>query len=427
MPSLSITPLTRKIEQSVRMPGSKSYTNRALIMAALSEGTSTISGISESDDSRLLLDALQQFGITISKGTDVLKIIGIGKHFKPFTGTLNVGAAGTTMRFLTSLCTLIPGDTRLDGSPRMRQRPIGTLVKALRELGARIQYEATEGCPPIYIRGGSIRGGTVHMEGSTSSQYFTSLMLIAPLLTDGLHIQVIGNQVSRSYIDMTIDGLRQFHVHVDTNNYQYYSIVNQTYEPTEYHVEGDATGATYFWSIAALNGGTVRVNNINPRSAQGDRQFVDLLEQMGCTVQSSLSEQWISVTGTHNLHGIQTNMERMPDAAQTLAVVAAFATGVTTITGLSTLRRKETDRITALQKELEKMGVQSEVGNDWITIHGGKPHGAVIETYDDHRMAMSFAVAGTLINGIIIQNPSVVTKSFPTFWNALQSLGVSTL
>jgi len=409
------------------MPGSKSFTNRALVMAALAKGESILVGASESDDSVAMIRALRQLGVAVEEEKGNIKIQGNGGEFGAFDGTINVGDAGTTMRFLTSLCALVPGEIVLDGSERMRERPIGELVGALRALGADIICFGREGFPPLKILGRKMRGGHVALSGRISSQYITSLLLVAPLLQDGLIIDIEDEQISPSYIDMTIDGLRDFGVEVKNEEYRRYSVAKgQNYRSCTYAVEGDASGASYLWAIAAITGSTIRVKNINPGSSQGDIKFPDLLMRMGCEVVKNASERWIEVTGARALGGITQDMASMPDTAQTLAVVASFARGATTLTGLSTLQIKETKRLTALNRELEKMGISSEIGDDRITIEGGNPQGALIETYGDHRMAMAFAVAGTRAQGVRIKEAQVVSKSFPEFWEILNRLGVET-
>jgi 3-phosphoshikimate 1-carboxyvinyltransferase len=427
MEKYKLQPLSKPIDAVVEMPGSKSYTNRALIMAALADGTSVITGISESDDSIAMVNALKTLGVEISIANGKAVVIGNAGKFKPFSGTINVGAAGTTMRFLTALVALVEGEIILDGSERMRERPINELVDALRSLGVEIQYLAKENCPPLLIKGGNIEGGNVLMKGEFSSQYFTSLLLIAPVLKNGLNIEVVGEQVSKSYIDMTSDGLKSFGVEVKNNNYKNYQVEeNSNYKATTYHIEGDCSGAAYLWSIPALVGGKIRVTNINPDSAQGDVKYPDLLSIMGCVVVKNNAEKWIEVSSSGSLQAIasEIDMESMPDTAQPLAVVASFAEGTTSMYGLSTLRIKETDRIQALHDELKKCGIVTEVGPDWIKVDGGEFRGAEIETYKDHRMAMSFALAGLKVSDVVIIEPNVVSKSFPEFWDILVSLGV---
>jgi len=428
MKTIEIFPLTNSVKKTIILPGSKSYTNRALVMAALARGKSIISGISVSADSLVMIESLKKLGVKINKNNNRIKVIGNGGVFKKQNLTLNVGHAGTAMRFLTAICSLVPGEIILDGSERMRQRPIGELVSALNQLGVKIEYFGKKGCPPLKIFGSEIFKNKVAMQGNISSQFFTALLLVGSVLKKGLNIQVIGKQISKSYIDMTIAGLKEFGVEVMNNNYQKYAILpSEKLKPTKYHVEGDASGASYFWALAAITGSRIKVKNINPESLQGDVKFPDILQKMGCQINKSSSGRWIEVTGTNNLKAINVDMSLMPDTAQTLAVVAAFANGKTKITGLATLRIKETDRLQALQNELRKINIKSEITQDSITVIGGKPKGNIIEVYNDHRMAMAFAILGAKISGIVITNPDVVNKSFPDYWEKLTSLEVQLL
>jgi len=420
-----IIPIKQAVNAQLTMPGSKSFTNRALVMAALTDGESRILNYPQSDDNNILITALRKIGVEITKTTREIIVKGTGGKFKEFNGKINFGVAGTSIRFFTSIACLVPGTIILDGSARMRQRPIGELVNALRDLEAKITYLEKNGCPPIEISNTVIRGGKLSIQGTVSSQYVTSLLLIAPVMEKGIEIQVEDKQVSKSYIDMTIASLESFGVNVENQGYKKYIIkAGESYRASDYYVEGDISGASYFWAIAALTNGIVRVENINPRSSQGDVGFPDLLERMGCRVIKNAEEKWIEVAGVGKLWGIEVDMEQMPDTAQTLAVVASFAKGKTKITGLSTLRGKETNRLSALQTELAKMGIKSEVGDDYIIVKGGNPTGALIETHKDHRMAMAFAIAGVKIPSIEILDPMVVNKSFPDFWKKLENTGV---
>jgi 3-phosphoshikimate 1-carboxyvinyltransferase len=427
MKPAAILPLTNPINKTINIPGSKSYTNRALIIAGLAKGKTILDSTSLSNDSLVLMKALKKLGIKIKISGTRITIAGQDGQFKPFKGVINVGAAGTTMRFLTSLCAFIPAlEIILKGNERMNQRPITELVIALKKLGAKITYLQKKGYPPLKIKGTSqIINKRVWMDGSVSSQYFTALMLISPLLKDGLIIKVKNKQVSPSYIDMTISILKDFGIKVINKNYQEYQIkANQSYQAQKYVIEVDASGCSYFWALAALTASKIKIKNINPFSAQGDVEFPDLLAQMGCRVIKNSGQKWIQVQGVKKLQPLHFDMENMPDTAQTLAVIAAFAQGQSKITGLSTLRIKETDRLAALQNELRKMNIKTKIGPDYIIVHGASPKGAVINTYQDHRMAMAFAIAGTKIPGIKITDPEVVNKSFPEFWQKLKSLGV---
>ncbi len=416
----------------VAIPGSKSDTNRALVIAAFSNGRTTLTGISESDDSKLLIKALRQLGVGFEYlSKDSIRVQGLGGRFKPFYGEINCGIAGTTSRFLAAVCSLVPGNFILTGEKKMLERPMKDLFDALQALGVELEYLGKVGHLPVRFNNREHllkiqKTNQISIRGDVSSQFFTALLLISPILPYGLEISVVGNQVSKSYIDMTQSILSDFGVQMINQNYTKYIVKpNQSYTPQEYQIEGDASGCSYFWSIAAITGQEIEVTNIDPSTAQGDVGFVDILEKMGCKVSKDTSKKSIAVCGPRSLsdlRSVDVNMENMPDTAQSMAVVAAFAKGTTKITGLSTLKDKETNRLEATKTELAKMGIVVEIGNDWMTIVGGEPGPAEIATYNDHRMAMSFAVAGTKIDGVIIQNPEVVSKSFPEFWDKIESL-----
>jgi 3-phosphoshikimate 1-carboxyvinyltransferase len=380
-----------------------------------------------------MLAALRALGVGIEQIQDeapskdlTLRVTGRGRDLVPHSGTIDVGPAGTAMRFLTALCAAIPGcQIELRGSERMHARPIAPLVEALRAAGASINYLGLAGCPPLQIA--SLRplaGQNISIDGSVSSQFISSLLLAAPLFEGGLDLNIVGSLTSTSYLEMTLQGLNDFGLHFERHAENRISVpANQSYKPRSYRIEGDASGASYLWAIAAVSGGSVTVENINPNSKQGDIAFPRLLEQMGCEIKQTPSS--ITVTGSPNLEAIDVDMELMPDTAQTLATVAACAKGITRISGLKTLRVKETDRIEALRVELAKCGIASETGEDSITIHGGNPRPASISTYDDHRMAMSFAVLASRIYGMRIEEPNVVEKSFPDFWSVINDVGIS--
>ncbi|MEI7579425.1 MAG: 3-phosphoshikimate 1-carboxyvinyltransferase [bacterium] len=425
MSQLTLTPLPAPVTKTIAISGSKSYTNRALIMAALADGVSRITGYSDSDDSDVLIQGLIKVGIRIEKTTQEIVVHGNGGKFTTKNIAVNLHHAGTSSRFFLALASLIPGEIIVDGSDRLRERPIADLTQALLDLDVKLEFLGKPGCFPIKVFGGNNLGGKVKMRGSVSSQFFTAMLLIAPALKNGIEIEVLGKQISKSYIDMTVGGMQAFKVKVTNQNYKTYSVKpDQKYQACNYHVEGDASGCSYLWAIAALTGSTIKVTNISPESTQGDVKFADLLEQMGCKVVKNVEESWIQITGPTQLQAITTDMELMPDTAQTLAVVAAFAQGITTITGLATLREKETDRLAMPVAELTKMGITAEAGPDWLKITGGNPKTATINTYKDHRMAMSFAVAGSKVSGMIINEPEVVKKSFTNFWEVLTELGI---
>jgi 3-phosphoshikimate 1-carboxyvinyltransferase len=430
MQRISLSPSATSINATLSVPGSKSYTNRALVSASMACGLTRLSAVSMSSDSDALVNALQHLGAAIHESSDpngepALIVEGCSGRFLPFEGEIDVGPAGTTMRFLTALCASIPGAAiTLRGSERMHERPIKELVDALRCSGARIDYLGRDGCPPLLIRSQApLTGGIVPIDGSVSSQFISALMLAAPLRSDALTIQINGEQTSRSYIDMTIQGLQEFGVNVQNDSYRSYHITSaQQPVARHYTIEGDASGASYLWGLAAVSGGSVTVTNINPHSAQGDIKFPDILREMGCSV--TTTGRSITVTAPPLLRGVHVDMSLMPDTAQTLAVIAACAQGSTTITGLHTLRIKETDRLAALHTELAKVGIESETGPDYITVHGGFPRHGVISTYDDHRMAMSFALLGARPSGVTIEHPQVVNKSFKSFWQTVEGAGM---
>jgi len=409
---------------TIRIPGSKSDTNRALILAAIMGKPITLYGVSSSDDSVLLITAMQQLGAEIVLEGDILIFTKTPDLQTPFFGELNSGIAGTTSRFLAALSALIPGNFCLEAEGKMRTRPMAELLDALGQLGASITFLDNQGCLPVQFQNTTLLTGThVRLAGSVSSQFFTALLLIAPRLQQGLTIQVMGEQISQSYIDMTINILRAFGVTVENHNYQQYQIEpGFDNPPTQYWIEGDASGCSYFWAMAAVTGQTVRIENISTHSVQGDTQFPFLLKKMGCTVVSDPDKKWIEVTGASQLRAIECDMGSMPDTAQTLAVVAAFAQGTTRITGLSSLRHKETDRLAAVRTELSKMNITVRTGEDWMEIDGGNPQPAQIATYHDHRMAMSFAVAQAVLPTLTILQPEVVSKSFPDFWQYAASV-----
>lgn len=409
---------------SVLIPGSKSYTNRALIMAALTPHQVIIRNPLESDDTEAMMSCLSELGIRIEKKFQEIHVLGDIRDVKKKEYVLNARISGTTIRFITALAALVPGTKRIEGLEGLNKRPIGVLVDGLKQLGADIEYLGHNGFPPYIIRSSGFSHTHTTLHGDVSSQYFSALLMIAPYV-NGLTIDVEGNQISKSYIDMTIEMMREWGVTVENQNYQRYTVPSkQTYCMKEYVVEGDYSGAGYFFAIAALNKTTLTLQNLNPHSAQGDRQFVKILEKMGNKI--DYIENAVRIEGC-GVKPLTVDMEQCPDQAQTLAVLAAFAEGKTTMTGVRSLRVKETERVKAVQNELGKMGIKTESPNeDTLIIYGGNPRPASIDTYGDHRMAMSFAVAGSKLSGIQIRNPQVVEKTFPTFWQTLETIGIQT-
>lgn len=419
----SLTPLKKLVNVSVSIPGSKSYTNRALIMAALTRNPVTIKNALESDDTDAMIDCLDTLGISVQKKGTEITVSGSIDDVTDTTYNLSARLSGTTIRFILALCCIVPGIKTVQGVGRLNERPIKDLVDGLRSLGATIEYTSQEGFPPLRVTSGSLKQHTVTISGGVSSQYFSALLMIAPVV-GGLTIKVSGEQISKSYIDMTIDMMKAWGVRVENQNYRTYIVIpGQTYKMLEYVVEGDYSGAGYFAAAAVLTGSSITMNNLNPESSQGDLQFIRILELMGNRVEYRADS--VTVYG-NSIKACTVDMEQCPDQAQTLAVIAAFAPGKTTMTGVRSLRVKETERVRAIQNELAKMGIKTESPDaDTLIVHGGNPNAAIIDTYGDHRMAMSFAVAGSRIPGIIITDPSVVNKTFPSFWEQLQKIGVT--
>ena len=424
---IEIIPVKGPINTTVTVPGSKSYTNRALITAALASGESVITNALFSDDTRHMASSLNTLGIPTEEKRDSNSFIiqGKGGAIPARQANLFVGNAGTAMRFLTALLTLGHGVYEIDGIERMRQRPIEDLLDGLKQLGAEATSRQNNGCPPVMIQGKGLSGGTAVVKGDLSSQYFSALFMAAPYARNDVVLKVKGDLVSRRYVDMTIDLMRKFGVTVENNGYESFFIKSgQRYRPMRYEVEADASAASYFFAIAAITGGKVRVAGIGSDSLQGDVHFVDVLKAMGCKV--TIGADWTEVEGGA-LRGVDVDMGEMPDVVQTLAAVAVFAQGKTRVRNVKNMRIKETDRITAVVNELRRMGVSAVEFEDGLEIEPSPPQPANIETYDDHRMAMSFALVGLRAPGIVIKHPECVSKTFPDYFQRLEALRSSNL
>jgi 3-phosphoshikimate 1-carboxyvinyltransferase len=416
---IEVRPLSR-CDGVVTIPGSKSYTHRALILSSLADGESILTHALRCEDTEHTAQALLKLGVKTFWKCDDVRVLGTGGMFKSGDEKIDVGNSGTSMRFLTALSALRNGITLLDGSERMRKRPIGGLLSGLGELGVRAYSQMGNDCPPVIVESHGLEGGTVRVKGDESSQFLSGLLMMAPYGQRDVNIEVTGSFVSKPYVDITRDIMSVFGVEIRNQGYRSFFIkAGQRYLPQKYRIEGDVSNASYFFSAAAVCGGRVKVKNLNPATIQGDIRFIDILERMGCGV--TRGSDWIEVLGGE-LHGIEVDMIEMPDLVPTLAVTAAFARGKTVIQNIGHLRFKESDRIHALSVELGKMGIRIEEGKDWLGIEGGKPQGAEIETYDDHRMAMSFAVAGLAVPEVKIKGERCVDKSFPGFWETLQKL-----
>jgi 3-phosphoshikimate 1-carboxyvinyltransferase len=408
-----------KVHATLTLPGSKSYTHRALVAASLAEGESLLTNALDAEDTRLTAQALDRLGASIDWRKDGVRVKGAAGRWQPVFGPIYLGNSGTSMRFLTALCALGQGEYRLTGSPRLCERPQGELLEALAQLGVKAYSERGDGCPPVVVHGG-LTGGQARLSGGISSQYLSALLFISPLSPRGVEIEITGDLVSRPYVDLTLEVLGDFGVSYFRKGYSFFHIPGeQRYLPQDYAIEADASSASYFWAAAALTGGRVTITNLSFDSCQGDVGFVKVLERLGCRVSSG--EAGLTVEGGP-LQGVEVDMAAMPDLVPTLAVLAAFAQGETVITGAAHLRHKESDRLAAVAAELHKMGISARETPDGLVITGGRPHAAVIDTYQDHRIAMSFAVAGLKVPGTEIRDPECVAKSFPEFWDYFAKL-----
>ncbi|MDA0986695.1 MAG: 3-phosphoshikimate 1-carboxyvinyltransferase [Bacteroidetes bacterium] len=421
---IEILPFKSPVEAKLIIPGSKSITNRVLILSVLAKGVSRIYNYSKSSDSFVLIKALKSLGVKIIVKNKYLEVYGNNGKFAKNNKRINIKDAGTAMRFLTSLATIIPGKIILYGTPQMNKRPIKELVDSLKLLGAQIIYKNIVGFPPIEIIGGTLNANSTKINSGISSQFISSLLLISPVLINGLKLKLIGSNVSKSYLNLTLHCLKSFGIKV-INKKNTFIISKQNVNNLKYKVESDLTSAGYFFGIAAITGSRIVIENINPKSLQGDILILNILKKMGCKINLSNEQNGIEVIGPKFLKPIKANLNNLPDSAQTLGVISAFAKGKSKFTGLKTLKIKETNRLLALKNELAKMKIKTIIGIDFIEIFGGNPKPSTINTYNDHRMAMSFAMAGTKLNGIKIHNPKVVDKSFPEFWDKLLQIGVN--
>lgn len=431
-PARAVEPLDGPIDATVTVPGSKSLTNRALVCAALAEGTSTIDGALVADDSLAMRTALGTLGALIDHDdvTGRLTVGGTGGRLRPGPATLDMRLSGTTSRFLLPVVALGDGAYRVDGRPPLRARPMGPVLDGLRALGAVVQHHGEPGHLPVtVVAPGGVEGGEVEVAGDTSSQFLSGLLLAAPYARLGVRLAVTTRLVSRPFVDLTLAVMAAFGVTVTDEGGRpgagpAFTVPPARYRPTAYTVEPDASTASYFLAAAALVGGRVTVEGLGAGSRQGDARFADLLEAMGARVERTPTAT--SVTGTGSLRSPgRVDMGDMPDMAQTLAAVAVFADGPTRVTGVELIRWHETDRIAAVVAELRRAGIEAHEERDGFVVHPGRPRPARIETYDDHRMAMSFALLGLRAPGIEIADPGCVGKTFPGFWQALDDLGTT--
>jgi 3-phosphoshikimate 1-carboxyvinyltransferase len=401
------------IDATITVPGSKSITNRALVCAALAEGTSTITGALVADDTEAMSDCLSELGAHLNWDGTTVVVRGVAGSVTADDVTLDARLSGTTSRFVLPLLALGDGRKRLDGGEPLRRRPMGPIIDALRGLGATVQEEGEAGHLPVVVSG-PVGGGKTAVRASLSSQFVSGLLLAAPAMPNGLRISLVGELVAAPFVDMTVAVMREFGAEIDG-----LSVAPGRYRGRVFAVEPDASAASYFFAAAAVTGGQVTVTGLSRRSLQGDLAFVHVLEEMGAKV--ALSEYAVRVTGGP-LRGIDVDLGSMPDMAQTFAAVAAVADGPSRVRGVEVIRGHETDRISAVVAELERCGVDAKAHKDGFTIRPRPLRAAQVRTYDDHRMAMSFAILSLVEPGITVDEPSVVAKTFPAFWDVLGSL-----
>ena len=421
---IEIRPAT-KIKAEIAVPGSKSITQRALIAAALADGVSNLTGPLESEDTRYTAAALEQMGVMVEKGRDKWTVNGNGGLIATPDKEIFLGNNGTATRFLTSVAALGSGTFRINGDARMAERPILPLIQALQGWEVDIASINNNGCPPLLIKANGLSGGKTTLPAGKSSQYLSSLLLVGPYARKEAELDVEGEILSLPYVFMTLAVMEAFGIRVEANEaLNSFRIPRGIYRAMDYAVEGDASNASYFYAAAAVTGGEVTVPNVPVPSLQGDAAFVALLARMGCQVNKT--GEGLTVSGPEELKGITIDMGDMPDVVPTLAVVASRAKGRTTIKNIAHLRIKECDRLHAMAVELAKMGARVQELEDSLIIEGKDPdapmHGAAINTYNDHRIAMSFAVAGLAVPGVKILGEECVAKSFPDFWERFSLL-----
>ena len=421
--SIEIQPLQKPLDAAVAVPGSKSYTNRALLVAALAEGESSLTGALFSDDTDYMVQSLRKLGVGVEADQATARFVvpGNGGKIPVDNAELYIGNSGTTSRSIISYVALGDGAFVVDGDEPMRtSRPISDLLEALSRLGVDARSRFDNGCLPVDVRARGFKGGKTQLDASKSSQFLTSLMLAGPHTQEGLDIEMLG-EFKTQYIDITMAVMRAFGAEVEHENYRRFRIAGgQCYQARDYAIEPDASNASYFFAAAALTGGRVRVDDITADSAQGDIRFVDVLEQMGCTV--NRDDKGIEVVGPKKLKGIDVDMKAISDTSLTLAAIAPFAEGPVHIRNVEHSRWQETDRVAAMATELRRLGVEVEEHQDGISVSPSQPQPAAVDTYEDHRVAMSFALVGLKVPGIRINDPGCVSKTFPTYFEVWQAL-----
>jgi 3-phosphoshikimate 1-carboxyvinyltransferase len=418
-----LIPKACEVRLSLTAPPSKSFTHRAMICAALAEGSSVLSGPLVSDDTRVTENALVQMGARFDRKGETLMVEGTGGRLSCKSGgELDMGDSGTSMRLLSSVALLCGQPVVLTGSPRMKERPLAPLMDGLSQLGGTVRYMGSRGFPPVELSG-ELRGGVTRISGEISSQFISSVLIAAPYARNDVEIVLPGPPVSRSYLDITLEVMGRFGADVHRKGYESFRVRSGVpYRGTDYAIEGDYSSASYFFALAAITGGRVTVGGLNPGSCQGDRNFLEILSRMGCMV--TWAGTAATVTRDSGLKGIEVDMSSSPDTVQTLCMVAACAESPSLISGISHLKFKESDRLAGTEDLLSSLGGRVAVGEDSIRIDPAPLHGGIIDPGNDHRTAMSFAVLGLGVGGITIGNAECVNKSFPGFWEILRSGGL---
>ena len=419
-----IEPFRGRLDAVVRPPGSKSITNRALVCAALAEGTTELTGALYADDTEAMLHCVHGLGAKVQLDRAHQRVVVSGVAGSPAGegALLDARQSGTTSRFVMPMAALGRSTVVLDGSPQLRARPMGELIDALGSLGAEVAPLGEAGHLPVQIEGAGLRGGEISVRGDVSSQFLSGLLLSGPCMREGLRVEVSTELVSVPYVQMTVAVMEAFGAQVEVaEDHRRITVAATGYRAVEQHrIEPDASAASYFFAAAALLGGTVRVEGLGRAALQGDVAFVDVLERMGAQVDRH--DDAIEVRGTGVLHGVEVDMADISDTAQTLAAIAPFADSPTTISGIGFIRAKETDRIAAVVTELQRLGIDAEELPDGLVVRPGEPRPTVVQTYDDHRMAMSFALVGLRAPGVRIADPGCVAKTYPGYWDDLESL-----
>jgi 3-phosphoshikimate 1-carboxyvinyltransferase len=409
------------VDGTIRLPGSKSITNRALLCATLAAGTSTLTGVLRAEDTQVMMDCLHRLGGAFLVEGDSTTVIGTGGRLRASKGHIDAGASGTTARFLSAAATLADGPSIIDGTPRMRRRPIGELVAALRALGAEVEALGAGGYPPVRVGGGGLPGGHAVIDARRSSQFVSAVALAAPYADRDVSLAFLdGMMVSRPYVESTAEVMSAFGAHIEMTATGL-EVQRGGYQPRTFAIEPDASAAAYPLVAGAITGGKVRLPGFTPESRQADLGILDVLTAMGCRV--TWPDSGLTLEGPPGgLRGIDVDMGDMPDAVLAVAIAAAFASGPTRITNIANLRIKESDRLAALETELRKLGANAEAGSDWLTVRSRAVRGAEIETYDDHRMAMAFSLAGLVLAGVVIRDPACVAKTWPGFFEDMGAL-----